>query len=78
MILSQLFNRENFLNSLNQRQHPEFIRKDVTVEGVLIKNVPVVKNNNSLDDLVSVEILSKIYSLIELYPQEKEIEYNEF
>lgn len=78
MILSQLFNAENFLKSLNQRQHPEFIRKDVTVEGVLIKNVPVVKNNNSLDDLVSVEILSKIYSLIELYPQEKEIEYNEF
>lgn len=78
MILSQLFNAENFLKSLNQRQYPEFIRKDVMVEDVLIKNVPVVKNNNSLDDLVSVEILSKIYSLIELYPQEKEIEYNEF
>lgn len=77
MILSQLFNEENFLKSLDCRQRPEFVRKDIMVEGVLIKNVPVVKNNNSLDDLVSVETLSTIYGLIEIYPREKEINFEQ-
>lgn len=70
-------NSNNFINSLNHRQKPQVILKNVIVEGVLIKDTPVINDNRQFEDVVSSDTLSKIYKLIKMYPDKKVIHFDD-
>lgn len=74
-IMEQAFN-ENFTNSL-KKYKPQKELKDIVIEGKLIKNVPVLKNDRLFEDSVSSDTLDQIYRLISLNQQKEIIHYKE-
>lgn len=66
--------KNNFLESLNNRSKPKKTKKTISFHGRTIANVPVIETFESFEsDSLSSDTITKIYHLIQQYPQEKHL-----
>lgn len=68
---------DNFFNSLNNRKSLHFAHKNIEIDDITIKHVPVVENDSKLDDIVTIQTLMNIYKLIEHSNGEKILNYKD-
>lgn len=73
----KIFNKENFLDSLEKRCRPEKEIKDIIIGDKVIKNVPVIKDNREFENFVTSDILTQIYKLIESNSEDQIIDFKQ-